>query len=201
MEAGNETAALDEAQPHQAAAEAVGVAMATETSFSNQETDKAAITMKCVNGNADITKTTTTATTTNTLRLEDVVAFVMPATTEAARSATPRSTTKSSHATKSAGSSRSSSLRKQRRAAGLNNMLLLDVAGGGGVALGGGGSGCDIKISQSMTSLPADELQQERRDTIQAKLHLERPYNSLKVRWCQFLVVQVPAEGGAVTFL
>ncbi|XP_070064053.1 klarsicht protein isoform X3 [Drosophila virilis] len=181
MEAGNERAALDEAQPHQAAAEAVGVAMATETSFSNQETDKAAITMKCVNGNADITKTTTTTTTTttNTLRLEDVVAFVMPATTEAATSAT-RSTTQSSHATKSAGSSRSSSLRKQRRAAGLNNMLLLDVAGGGGGALGGGGSGSDMKISQSMTSLPADELQQERRDTIQAKLHLERPYNSLK---------------------
>ncbi|XP_032589198.1 protein lava lamp isoform X2 [Drosophila mojavensis] len=177
----------DEMDEMEIEAEAVTVAVATdmgvateETSFSNQETDKAAITMKCSNGSTDITNTTTTTTATTattTLRLEDVVAFVMPAV-----GATNPRTTKP--ATKSASSSRSSSLRKQKQ-----KLNMLDVigcgAGGGGaggadVGVIGGAAVNDMKTSQSMTSLPADELQQERRDVIQAKLHLERPYNSLK---------------------
>lgn len=163
-----------------AVAVAMGVAVATEeTSFSNQETDKAAITMQCSNGSTDITKAT--------IRVEDVVAFVMPAL------GTTR-TTKS--ATKSASSSRSSSLRKQKQKLNMLGVVGCGVGGVGGAGVGvdgcgvaGGAASNDMKISQSMTSLPADELQQERRDVIQAKLHLERPYNSLKVsaaaRWCQ----------------
>ncbi|XP_030081642.1 uncharacterized protein LOC111601126 [Drosophila hydei] len=154
-----------------AVAVAMGVAVATEeTSFSNQETDKAAITMQCSNGSTDITKAT--------IRVEDVVAFVMPAL------GTTR-TTKS--ATKSASSSRSSSLRKQKQKLNMLDVIGCGVGGVGGAGVGvdgcgvaGGAASNDMKISQSMTSLPADELQQERRDVIQAKLHLERPYNSLK---------------------
>ncbi|KAH8302280.1 hypothetical protein KR044_004776, partial [Drosophila immigrans] len=134
----------------------------------NQETETAAI---------ETTATVTATATKTTMRLEDVVAFVMPApppTTTA--TTTVIRTTKSGmpKATKSASSSRSSSLRKQR------NVAAAGVASGVGQAKAKGG-GNDMKTSQSMTSLPADELQQERRDVIQAKLHLERPYNSLKV--------------------
>ncbi|XP_030239933.1 uncharacterized protein LOC108650351 isoform X4 [Drosophila navojoa] len=183
----------DEMDEVEIEAEAVTVAVAMdtgvateETSFSNQETDKAAITMKCSNGSTDITNTTTTTTTaTETietatatiLRLEDVVAFVMPAV-----GATNPRTTKS--ATKSASSSRSSSLRKQKQKLNMLDVIGCGAGGGGaggaGAGVIGGAAGNDMKISQSMTSLPADELQQERRDVIQAKLHLERPYNSLK---------------------
>ncbi|XP_060655338.1 klarsicht protein isoform X3 [Drosophila nasuta] len=139
----------------------------TETSnCCNQETETAAM-MKC-GGGGNAIETTTPTTTKTTMRLEDV-AFVMPA--------TPTTTViRTTKASKSANSSRSSSLRKQRR----NNS---DAAAAAGVASGVGGGGQannDMKTSQSMTSLPADELQQERRDVIQAKLHLERPYNSLK---------------------
>ncbi|KAM8709487.1 hypothetical protein ACLKA7_016313 [Drosophila subpalustris] len=163
----------------------------TETaSFcSNQETEKAAM-MKCggdVAAIATVTATTgttieTTTTnikTTTTMRLDDVFAFVMPATPPPTTTTTVTRTTK---ATKSAGSSRSSSLKKQRRGGGGNHLDIEDAASGCGGAGAGQpkGNGNDMKTSQSMTSLPADELQQERRDVIQAKLHLERPYNSLK---------------------
>ncbi|KAL7732735.1 hypothetical protein ACLKA6_005880 [Drosophila palustris] len=161
----------------------------TETaSFcSNQETEKAAM-MKCGGDVATATTgttietTTTTKTTTTTMRLDEVFAFVMPATPPPPTTTT--TVTRTTKATKSAGSSRSSSLKKQRRVGGGNHLDIEDAASGcGGAGAGIGqpkGSGNDMKSSQSMTSLPADELQQERRDVIQAKLHLERPYNSLK---------------------
>ncbi|EDV96000.1 GH15451 [Drosophila grimshawi] len=152
-------------------------AIAIVTSLSNQETDKMAI-------NDTTNKASTTSNmnmNTNTLRLQEDFAFLMPAAAAAtaAVAATQRNTKSGHNATKSASNSRSSSLRKQRRNAGN-----LQAESGAGCAGGGaGGAGVvqkDMKISQSMTSLPADELQQERRDVIQAKLHLERPYNSLK---------------------
>ncbi|XP_017840225.1 uncharacterized protein LOC108598120 [Drosophila busckii] len=120
-------------------------------SFSNQETEQAAMMkLKCPSTSSDNTTITTTETTTNyLLRLEDVAAFAVPSTPPARITA------------KSAGNSRSSSLRKQRRCAAGEVPQM-------------------VASSQSMTALPADELQQERRDIIQAKMHLERPYNSLK---------------------
>lgn len=46
----------------------------------------------------------------------------------------------------------------------------------------------NIKTSLSMTSLPPDE-KQESRDGINAKLKVERPYNSLKVRKFSILLL------------
>ncbi|KAH8372507.1 hypothetical protein KR093_011838, partial [Drosophila rubida] len=140
----------------------------------NQETETAAM-IKC--GGGGVANEATTATTT-TMRLEDVLAFVMPAATPTTTPTAAR-TSKSGgmpKASNSASSSRSSSLRKQRRKEGGAAAAAAGGAGGGGHQ----SKGYDMKTSQSMTSLPADELQQERRDVIQAKLHLERPYNSLK---------------------
>ncbi|XP_030380230.1 uncharacterized protein LOC115628316 isoform X2 [Scaptodrosophila lebanonensis] len=142
------------------------------TPFSNQETEKAAM----LQSSTAATPTPTT-TTTKQMKPEDDfgACFAIPATP-------PKL------ATKSACSSRSSSLKKQRRGSGNahththahahkssqrnGNDLPHIVKGNVGVG--------EMKTSYSMTALPADEEQQERRDVLQAKLNMERPYNSLK---------------------
>ncbi|XP_026833313.1 uncharacterized protein LOC6545162 isoform X6 [Drosophila erecta] len=156
--------------------------------ISNQETEKAAMLNGGKEGSArDSESPNETATTTRNkehttkpLKLDGI--FAMPATPP----------NKAGLTTKSASSSRSSSLKKQRRGsrggANLNVAGTVDGApkssapGGGQLNYGNNSAGNDLmKQSQSMTSLQAsNEEQQESRDVIQAKLHLERPYNSLK---------------------
>ncbi|XP_043649382.1 pneumococcal serine-rich repeat protein isoform X2 [Drosophila teissieri] len=155
--------------------------------ISNQETEKAAMKNGGTEGSArDSESPSETATTRNKehttkpLKLDGI--FAMPATPPNRGGLT----------TKSASSSRSSSLKKQRR--GSRGGATLNAAGngdgapkssapgGGQLNYGSNSAGNDLmKQSQSMTSLQAsNEEQQESRDVIQAKLHLERPYNSLK---------------------
>ncbi|KMY96681.1 uncharacterized protein LOC6734428 isoform X3 [Drosophila simulans] len=155
--------------------------------ISNQETEKAAMISGGKEGSVrDSESPSETATTQNIehttkpLKLDGIFA----------RPATPPN--KAGLTTKSASSSRSSSLKKQRR--GSRGSANLNVAGtgdgapkrsapgGGQLNYGTNSVGNDLmKQSQSMTSLKAsNEEQQESRDVIQAKLHLERPYNSLK---------------------
>ncbi|XP_039487455.1 uncharacterized protein LOC120449180 isoform X1 [Drosophila santomea] len=156
--------------------------------ISNQETEKVAMINGGTEGSARDSESPseTTATTRNKehttkpLKLDGI--FAMPATPP----------NKGGLTTKSASSSRSSSLKKQRR--GSRGGATLNVAGngdgapkssasgGGQLNYGSSSAGNDLmKQSQSMTSLQAsNEEQQESRDVIQAKLHLERPYNSLK---------------------
>ncbi|KRK00698.1 uncharacterized protein LOC6532237 isoform X4 [Drosophila yakuba] len=156
--------------------------------ISNQETEKAAMINGGTEGSARDSESPseTTATTRNKehttkpLKLDGI--FAMPATPP----------NKGGLTTKSASSSRSSSLKKQRR--GSRGGATLNAAGngdgapkssapgGGQLNYGSNSAGNDLmKQSQSMTSLQAsNEEQQESRDVIQAKLHLERPYNSLK---------------------
>lgn len=55
----------------------------------------------------------------------------------------------------------------------------------------------NIKTSLSMTSLPPDE-QQENRDGINAKLKVERPYNSLKVSRMGELLLVLYCSGGTL---
>ncbi|XP_052847059.1 klarsicht protein isoform X4 [Drosophila gunungcola] len=149
--------------------------------ISNQETEKAAMKKGGNAGSARELESPNEATTTrnqyeeNTtkpIKLDGI--FAIPATPP----------NKVGLITKSASSSRSSSLKKQRRGSrGKTNLNVTGTENGVPKSNTGTNSvGNDLmKQSQSMTSLQAsNEEQQERRDVIQAKLHLERPYNSLK---------------------
>ncbi|XP_022214149.2 uncharacterized protein LOC111068754 isoform X2 [Drosophila obscura] len=138
-------------------------------SISNQETEKAAM-MK--EGPFD-------SSTTKPMKFDSSIAtagmiFAMPA--------TPPNRGATHLTTKSASNSRSSSLKKQRRGTKGNGT---GTNGNGGGATAGqplNYSKNSGKQSQSMTSLQPneEEHQEHRRDVIQAKLHMERPYNSLK---------------------
>ncbi|XP_065720117.2 klarsicht protein isoform X3 [Drosophila suzukii] len=154
---------------------------------SNQETEKAAI---IIGGNEGSPRELESPNETQTTRNQENTTkphkldgiFAIPV--------TPRK--KTGLTTKSASSSRSSSLKKQRRGSrGNANLNVIgtengfsnsSASGGGQLNHGTNSVGNDLmKQSQSMTSLQAsNEEQQERRDVMQAKLHLERPYNSLK---------------------
>ncbi|XP_017126855.1 uncharacterized protein LOC108145793 isoform X2 [Drosophila elegans] len=149
--------------------------------ISNQETEKAAMKKGGNAGSARESESPNEATTTrnryeenttNSIKLDGL--FAIPATPP----------NKMGLITKSASSSRSSSLKKQRRGSrGKANLNVMGTENGVPKSNTGTNSvGNDLmKQSQSMTSLQAsNEEQQERRDVIQAKLHLERPYNSLK---------------------
>ncbi|KAH8373534.1 hypothetical protein KR200_001640 [Drosophila serrata] len=166
---------------------------------SNQETEKAAMIRGGNDGSgmerelelqSSSSPTEATTTTTKPLKFDGI--FAVPATP-------PNRAV--GLTTKSANSSRSSSLKKKRRGSrgnananeagetgtGTGNGSAAAASptgatGGGQLKFGSASVGNDsIKQSQSMTSLQAsNEEQQERRDVIQAKLHLERPYNSLK---------------------
>ncbi|XP_017035798.1 klarsicht protein isoform X2 [Drosophila kikkawai] len=157
---------------------------------SNQETEKAAMIRGGIEGSGlelESSSSPTEATTTTTKPLKFDGIFAVPATPpNRAMGLT----------TKSASSSRSSSLKKKRRGSrgnanasetggtgtGNGSQAATATSSGGQLKFGNASVGNDsIKQSQSMTSLQAsNEEQQERRDVIQAKLHLERPYNSLK---------------------
>ncbi|EDW76733.2 uncharacterized protein Dwil_GK20119 [Drosophila willistoni] len=168
----------------------IAAAAATDIeAISNQETETAAIIMKSDEENSSVndpsikglTATTTTTITTKSMRLEDLMAtFAMPALPPPPKLCLN---------TKSANSSRSSSLKKKQRrcltGAEVGGETTAEDGGGGSRRPtnsngSGGGQYIDMKTSQSMTSLQPNEEQQESRDVIQAKLHLERPYNSLK---------------------
>ncbi|BFF98423.1 uncharacterized protein DMAD_06595 [Drosophila madeirensis] len=145
-------------------------------SISNQETEKAAMMKEGAEGPFD-------SPTTKPMKFESSIAaagmiFAMPA--------TPPNRGATLLTTKSASNSRSSSLKKQRRGSKGSNGTATNGSGGGG---GGATAGQLLnysknsgKQSQSMSSLQPneEEHQEHRRDVIQAKLHMERPYNSLK---------------------
>ncbi|XP_034133640.1 uncharacterized protein LOC117587205 isoform X2 [Drosophila guanche] len=145
-------------------------------SISNQETEKAAMIKEGAEGPFD-------SPTTKPMKFESSIAtagmiFAMPA--------TPPNRGATLLTTKSASNSRSSSLKKQRRGSKGSNGTATNGSGGAG---GGATAGQPLnysknsgKQSQSMSSLQPneEEHQEHRRDVIQAKLHMERPYNSLK---------------------
>lgn len=172
---------------------------AEEAMTSNQETEKAAMIRGGNEGSGmeqelELESPPTEATTTTTKPLKFDGVFAVPATPPNRAAGLT---------TKSASSSRSSSLKKKRRGSrgnpnangtgtGTGNgseaaTTASATTTGGQLNFGSASVGNDqMKQSQSMTSLQAsNEEQQERRDVIQAKLHLERPYNSLKVSGAQ----------------
>ncbi|KAH8234986.1 hypothetical protein KR032_007142 [Drosophila birchii] len=155
---------------------------------SNQETEKAAMKPSGTNEGSRMesrmsSSIEATITTTKPLKFDGI--FAVPATPPNRAAGLT---------TKSASNSRSSSLKKKRRGsrgnANANGTGETGTENGNGPPTAAGATsygstnmGNDsIKQSQSMTSLQASNEQekQERRDVIQAKLHLERPYNSLK---------------------
>ncbi|KAH8379247.1 hypothetical protein KR009_003870 [Drosophila setifemur] len=150
---------------------------------SNQETEKAAMMRDKTEGSGmeqnpdqgsskESQTQTLQAKTTKPMKLDGT--FAIPATPH--------------NKAKSANSSRTSSLKKQRRGSRGGNSNSNSHSNGNGASKCGAASGGSnsvgndsMKQSQSMTSLQAsNEEQQEHRDVIQAKLNLERPYNSLK---------------------